>query len=209
MGRKRANDIGSRRVLLKQADNSVSTISPLLETSPTPATSASYIASTVAAAASVSTQAFSTSNASVRDVCGQIGGTCSGDITVYDTAAGLTPEIFVKRGFGSCGWLSNGTYENVFALAHGESPIQQPSSLHHPSHLLCRHDGRPVERKPLLRPPGHHHTLWQDCRRQARRQMPRVRWPIHRSLRSSFCCCMLSGASGHRSACMSKFVGMN
>ena len=39
--------------------------------------------------------------------CGQVGGTCSGDITFYDT------------GLGACGWTNDGTTEKVFALAHG------------------------------------------------------------------------------------------
>ncbi|KAL8963652.1 MAG: hypothetical protein Q9183_004985 [Haloplaca sp. 2 TL-2023] len=39
--------------------------------------------------------------------CGEVGGSCSGDITFYDT------------GLGACGWTNDGTTENVFALAHG------------------------------------------------------------------------------------------
>lgn len=95
---------------------------------------ASVAAAAATAPASAPNQAPGTSNASGSGACGQIGGICSGDLTVYDTTAGLSPEVFQKSGFGSCGWLNNGTYENVFALAHGESPIQPPSSLHHPTH---------------------------------------------------------------------------
>ena len=173
----------------KQAGNLISTTSPLLETSFTLASIAPNTASTLAAVASATAfaQSLSTSNASGSGACGQIGGACSGDITVYDTTAGLTFEVFQKSGFGACGWLNNGTYENVFALAHGESFIQSPLFSYRSSNLLRRHDGRSVERKPLLRSQGYHHTQWQDRHRQARRQVPGVRWSIHRSLRSSLC----------------------
>ncbi|KAL9029175.1 MAG: hypothetical protein Q9196_002546 [Gyalolechia fulgens] len=39
--------------------------------------------------------------------CGAVGGSCSGDITFYDT------------GLGACGWTNDGRTEKVFALAAG------------------------------------------------------------------------------------------
>ena len=107
--------------------------------------SQSLLPSSVAFVSSASVP-FSSSSAISDDLCGNIGGTCSGDITVYDTTAGLTPELFKVSGFGACGWLNNGTTEDVFALAHGE--------CHNPMRFqYCpllnqspRHDGIPIQR---------------------------------------------------------------
>ena len=49
----------------------------------------------------------STSPTESGGACGQIGGTCSGDITYY------------QAGLGACGWTNDGSSEDVFALAHG------------------------------------------------------------------------------------------
>ena len=78
---------------------------------PTSATS-TYVPSTTADAAPTPPSSGS---------CGDVGGSCSGDVTYYDTTDGLTPEVFKVSGYGACGWLNNGTTEDVFALAHGKS----------------------------------------------------------------------------------------
>ncbi|KAI4289362.1 MAG: hypothetical protein L6R35_001363 [Caloplaca aegaea] len=66
--------------------------------------------------------------------CGKVGMPCAGEITYYDTAGA----------FGACGWINDGTTENVFALAHGMMGIQSNGNPFCGRHAEVSLDGKTV-----------------------------------------------------------------